>query len=90
MGKVQAARESDVPPGGMLHVEVDGREFLMANVSGEIYAMDDRCGHMNAPLSMVQLEMSVVTCPLHGARFDVRDGRHLKDGDLGGVAGAMV
>ncbi|MGI0016485.1 MAG: Rieske (2Fe-2S) protein, partial [Nitrososphaera sp.] len=35
----------------------------------------DRCSHMNAPLSMGTLNGKVVTCAMHGARFDVTTGK---------------
>jgi nitrite reductase/ring-hydroxylating ferredoxin subunit len=42
---------------------------------GKLYALCDRCSHMNAPLSMGTLNGKVVTCPMHGARFDVTTGK---------------
>jgi nitrite reductase/ring-hydroxylating ferredoxin subunit len=37
----------------------------------------DRCGHMNALLSMGNLTGNIVTCPFHGAKFDVSSGKKL-------------
>ena len=52
----------------MKHVEVKGKEIVIVNVGGKFYAMDDRCGHMNALLSMGSIANgSIVTCPFHGA-----------------------
>ena len=65
----------DVPSGKMKHVEVEEKEILLANSDGKLYALCDRCSHMNAPLSMGTLNGKVVTCPLHGARFDVTTGK---------------
>jgi nitrite reductase/ring-hydroxylating ferredoxin subunit len=87
---VDAAQMSDVPPGSMKYVEVQGREILLVNVEGKIYATDNRCGHMNGPLSMGTLEGTVVECPLHHARFDVTTGKTLREGHLGGVAHAVM
>ena len=64
----------DVPLGKMKHVEVEEKEILLANSDGKVYALCDRCSHMNAPLSMGTLNGMVVTCPMHGARFDVTTG----------------
>ena len=41
--------------------------------------MDDRCGHMNALLSMGKLEGKYVICPFHFAEFDVTTGKKVKD-----------
>jgi nitrite reductase/ring-hydroxylating ferredoxin subunit len=50
-------------------------EVMVANVAGRLYATANRCGHMNMPLAQGTLEGQVVTCCLHGARFDVATGR---------------
>src|SRR5436309_12609063 len=65
----------DVPPGKMKHVEVEEREILLANSDGKVYALCNRCGHMNAPLSIGTLNGKVATCAMHGARFDVTTGK---------------
>jgi nitrite reductase/ring-hydroxylating ferredoxin subunit len=72
---VKVAKKVDIPIGKMVHLEVEGKEILIANVDGKFYAIDDRCGHMNARLSMGTLVNTVVTCPQHSARFDVTTGK---------------
>ena len=73
---IDVAKVDEIPPGKMKHVEVQGKEIVIANIEGKYYAMDDRCGHMNALLSMGNLSNDkVVTCPFHGARFDVTTGK---------------
>jgi nitrite reductase/ring-hydroxylating ferredoxin subunit len=59
----------------MKHVEAEEKEILLANTDGKVYALCDRCSHMNAPLSMGTLNGKVITCPMHGARFDVTTGK---------------
>ncbi len=46
---------------------------------GKMYAVCDRCSHMNAPLSMGTLNGKVVTCAAHGARFDVTRGNKVAE-----------
>jgi nitrite reductase/ring-hydroxylating ferredoxin subunit len=65
----------DVPSGNIKHVEIEENEILLANSDDKVYALCDRCSHMNAPLSMGTLNGKVVTCPMHGARFDVTTGK---------------
>jgi nitrite reductase/ring-hydroxylating ferredoxin subunit len=65
----------DIPTGKMKHVEAEEKEILLANSDGKVYALCDRCSHMNAPLSMGAMNGKVVTCPMHGARFDVTTGK---------------
>ena len=72
---IDASDTKDVPPGKMKHVEAEEKEILLANTDGKVYALCDRCSHMNAPLSMGTLNGKVITCPMHGARFDVTTGK---------------
>ena len=68
-------------PGGMRPVfdEVTGTPILVFNLDGDLYALEDRCSHEDFELSSGVLDAAEgsVECVLHGARFDVRDGRAL-------------
>jgi nitrite reductase/ring-hydroxylating ferredoxin subunit len=72
---VEVAKVNEIPDGKMKHVEVEGKEALIANVSGKFYAITDRCGHMNTLLSMGTLAGRTVTCPFHRSKFDVKTGK---------------
>lgn len=63
----------------MKHIEVGEKEILLANSEDRVYALCDRCSHMNAPLSMGSLNGKVVTCAMHGARFDVTTGKKVTE-----------
>ena len=77
---VEATKVNEIPSGKMKHVELNGKEIVVSNVNGKYYAMDDRCGHMNALLSMGNVSNdNLVTCPFHGARFDVTNGKKVKE-----------
>lgn len=68
----------DLPEGSMRRVEGLGPHgVVICRVAGEVRAFDDNCSHRDARLSEGRLRGNVVVCPLHGARFDVIDGRHL-------------
>ena len=82
---VDIARADQLRDGEMMKVEIDGREILLARVSGSYYAIDDRCPHMGGDLSKGSLEGSVVTCPRHGSEFDVRSGGLVRWTDWHGV-----
>jgi nitrite reductase/ring-hydroxylating ferredoxin subunit len=74
---VQAISAAEVSPGGMKAVEVKGRELVICNCGGTFYAIDRRCGHMNAPLEMGTLDGTILTCAMHCAQFDVISGEAL-------------
>ena len=65
---------SELPPGGMRRVTFGDLDVLVAHTSKGIAAVDDRCPHMSAPLSLGQLDGCVVACPLHNGRFDLGTG----------------
>ena len=68
------ADAADVPPGSMIHVELDGRMIAVYNCDGDFYATDDVCTHRRARLSDGFLEGRTVQCPLHFGKFDVATG----------------
>lgn len=76
---IDVADVNDVPAEKMKHIEVGEKEILLANSEGKVYALCDRCSHMNAPLSMGALNGKVVTCSMHGARFDVTTGKKVAE-----------
>lgn len=68
-------------PGEMRTVfdEVTGTPILVVNHDGEMYALEDKCSHEDFELSSGTFDdtEASIECVLHGARFDVRDGRAL-------------
>jgi len=74
---IAVAQISEVPPGRMKWVALDGQRVVLANVDGTVYALKDMCGHQRVPLSRGRLEGHIVECPKHFARFDVRNGKYL-------------
>ena len=72
----RVAELSDIPePGDLMFVEVDGEPVCLANASGDICAFTDSCTHIGGPLSEGELDGDIITCPLHGAQFNVHTGK---------------
>jgi nitrite reductase/ring-hydroxylating ferredoxin subunit len=60
----------------MKKVVVEGMDdIVVANVGGKIYAMRGVCNHQGGPLSEGELNGNVITCPWHGAQWDVTTGK---------------
>ena len=55
-------------------VEVEGHKIALFRVNGAFYALSDACTHRGGPLSEGELEGAEVTCPWHGAKFDIPTG----------------
>jgi 3-phenylpropionate/trans-cinnamate dioxygenase ferredoxin subunit len=66
-------------PGEKAVVWADDVAILVVNLDGELYAVEDRCTHDEYDLSSGEVDVAEgsITCVLHGARFDLRDGRAL-------------
>ena len=64
----------ELPAGALRRVTYGDLDVLVAHTSNGIAAVDDRCPHMSAPLSLGYLEGCVVGCPLHDGRFDLASG----------------
>jgi nitrite reductase/ring-hydroxylating ferredoxin subunit len=67
-------RISDVPPGSAVLVG----EAAVFNVGGCFYATEGKCTHRKGELSKGKLDGSTVTCPKHGAQFNVTTGDVLR------------
>jgi len=67
-------REQDVPPGSSLQVG----DVAVFNAGGRLCATQARCTHRQGPLSEGKLDGTTVTCPWHGAQFDVCTGAVLR------------
>jgi nitrite reductase (NADH) small subunit len=83
MAFLPAARMSEVPPGTIREVQVNGRKIAIANVNGRFYALDNTCLHRGGPLGQGELEENVVTCPWHGWQYDVTTGKTLMNPEAG-------
>ncbi len=71
---IKVAKAEELAPGQGKLIEIDGREIALFNVDGSFYAIDNTCAHVGGPLSEGELEGTRVTCPWHGAVFDVTTG----------------
>jgi nitrite reductase/ring-hydroxylating ferredoxin subunit len=69
------ARLDQLTAGRGLAVEVGRTTVALFCVGGEVHALDDLCPHSGGPLSEGELVDGCVTCPWHGARFELATGR---------------
>jgi nitrite reductase/ring-hydroxylating ferredoxin subunit len=75
---IKVAELDEIDEGELLGIEVDGEPICLANVNGEICAFTDNCTHISGPLNEGELDDDVLTCPWHGAQFNVRTGKVLR------------
>jgi nitrite reductase/ring-hydroxylating ferredoxin subunit len=69
---------AEIPQGSMQAKVLDGREIVICHTrEGGVFALDNVCTHAHARMCEGRLRATRLVCPLHGASFDVRDGRVL-------------
>ena len=72
--------------GHMRLISVNGKSIVLANVNGLFYAFQQRCTHSGGPLDQGILEGKKVTCPFHGAEFNIETGEMLDGPARGDIA----
>lgn len=75
MAKVMVGKASDMGAGTITHVTAGGQEVLVANIGGSFYAAGNTCTHAGAELHEGTLDGNVLTCPWHGAKWDLTTGQ---------------
>jgi nitrite reductase/ring-hydroxylating ferredoxin subunit len=76
---------AELPEGSMRRITDGDLDVLVAHTPAGIVAVDDRCPHMAAPLSIGSLEGCVVGCPLHEGHFDLCSGEVVQMPTTGGL-----
>ncbi len=71
---MRALELSALQPGTMAGVEVEGRQILLSNLGGDVYAVEGICTHQESPLSQGFMIEDRVVCQLHLSQFDLRTG----------------
>lgn len=56
--------------------ELGTHGIVVCRIAGTLHAVEDNCSHRDAKLSEGRVRGTLITCPLHGAQFDVRTGQH--------------
>jgi 3-phenylpropionate/trans-cinnamate dioxygenase ferredoxin subunit len=72
---LEIAPASELPNGERLFVEIEGKPIVIFNIAGQFYSIADVCSHDDGPVGEGDIEGYNITCPRHGAEFDVRTGQ---------------
>jgi len=83
MSLIEVAQVNEVPTGTMKSYSAGGKQILIANIDGKLYAIGSVCTHAGGDLSKGKLEGKIVTCPRHGSRFDVTTGKCISGPKIG-------
>ncbi len=66
---------TEVPePGKVMEADVNGVQICLANLNGELAALDNLCPHRQGPLGQGWIEGETVICPWHSWAFNLKTG----------------
>ena len=74
---VSVGRMDEIPPGSHKVADVNDVMIAVFNIDGKFYAIEDVCTHDGGILTGGPISGCIITCPRHGATFDVRSGEAL-------------
>ncbi len=78
MKTIAVATASQVKEGELLPVKVENQKVMLTRVNGKIHALANKCPHMGMPLAKGKICDGVVTCPWHGASYNLSTGENVK------------
>jgi 3-phenylpropionate/trans-cinnamate dioxygenase ferredoxin component len=72
---ISVAAVDELNNGERLFVEIDGLPIVLFKIAEQLFAIADVCSHDDGPLGDGELDGYEITCPRHGASFDIRTGK---------------
>ena len=80
MGQLtKVASKKDLPPGKGMAVSAGNKQIALFNIDGKFFAIDDACTHAGGNLSEGEVNGTIVTCPWHGATYEITSGAVLSE-----------
>ena len=64
----------DFPKDSSKPVEVEGKKLLVCHSADAFFVVDNKCSHADEALDCGRVRRGWVSCPIHGARFDLATG----------------
>ncbi len=67
----------EVPAGSKKLVDVGGVPVLLCHTADRVFAVRNECSHAHETLDCGRMKYGWISCPVHGARFDLETGEPL-------------
>lgn len=74
---IEVADVAELGNGERLFIELADKAIVIFNIAGSYFAIEDTCSHDGSPLGDGDLSGTIISCPRHGAQFDVATGKVL-------------
>lgn len=71
---VAVAKLDDLPAGTKIVSAANGVELVLCHTRDTIYAVENLCSHAHEKLDCGKMKNGWLSCPVHGARFDLETG----------------
>ncbi|MBL7685842.1 MAG: Rieske (2Fe-2S) protein [Deltaproteobacteria bacterium] len=76
------AKIQDIPEGSGVFSNLQGHSIAVFKITGEYFAIQNRCPHRGASLVDGEIKGFVVTCPWHAWQFDIKTGCFLENSQI--------
>ena len=74
----QFCKLDEVPPGGKKTAKINDTWVLVCHTKDKkLLAVSNWCSHQKKPLGSGRMRGCAITCPVHGAKFDLETGEAL-------------
>lgn len=73
-GFTPVARVDELGEGQQKLVRVGAAAILLCKSDGQVFAIENRCTHDNEQLLNGPMRKCTIVCPMHGARFSLKNG----------------
>ena len=74
---IDVAVAAEIAPSALHPAQAAGFQLLICRTGDEYFAIENKCSHTGALLTQGRIRGDCIVCPVHGARFQLRDGKHL-------------
>ncbi len=87
---IKVAKTNELENSSAKLVEAEGKSLALIRCEDSYYAIDNDCTHVGGPLCEGEISGEEVTCPWHGARFNVKTGEAMGGPARSGVGSYAV
>lgn len=77
---IEVAEARAIAPNTYVIAEAGEYSVLIANIGGDFFAVENKCSHAASVLEGGRMKMGRISCPLHGAIYDLRTGAPVGSG----------
>lgn len=84
MAFTEVCKTDDLDDGEMKKLVLLGLDILIARSGDDYFVTDNKCPHMGGNLSQGTLDGTVITCPVHHSKFNLKNGEVIRWTDFTG------